>query len=102
MSWLQLLEDDSVSDTELLQQVTIIEENLEFPDDSLTDSQCVAGVIAAEELDNLWSDMSNSEVLDEVMKTESSLEPLLCPDAMTTACVNLSKYQGPSIPMPIL
>ncbi len=102
MSWLDLLQDDSLSDSELLHQVIAIEQNCDFPDDGLSESQCVASAIAVEEVEELWGEMLNSQVLEEVLKIESSLELLLQPDAMQSACANLSKYQGPAVPIPTL
>ena len=107
MSLLKLLEDDSV-------------ENSIFPDDGVSNTECVAYTVAVEETEKLWSDHLNSELLNElgeveqwldpsddqllqdVRRIESSLEPLLCPDAVAKVCANLSQYQGPAVPIPTL
>ena len=57
MSLLKLLEDDSV-------------ENSTFPNDGVSDTECVACAVAVEEIEKLWSDHSNSELLNELVEVE--------------------------------
>ncbi len=77
MSFLDLLEDDSLSDSQLLQAVMEMEKNYSSKSTNLWSDLSNLLLLCDVEQVEQFADPTDDEVMQQVMQIESSLEPLL-------------------------
>ncbi len=86
---------DDVSDTQVLRDMTFIEQQQISFDNELTDSECVCVYILAEKMDFDQFGISNEQDV-------TALENQLLESQMSASRLPLGSYQGPGMPMPSL